>query len=105
MNFRGVIFLQFSYTNKVLSEVLSCVLIDSQKENQHCSPNSVFAVAVGLPDGRQVQEAVPDAEGAGDRVVYARVEEARQRRQDPAEVLRGDCEVKDCQLRTCITVS
>ena len=54
----------------------------------------MFAIAARLPDGRQVQEAVSDAEGAGDRVVDARVEETRQRSQDSAKVLRGDCQVK-----------
>ena len=51
-------------------------------------------LAAGLPDGRQVQEAVPDAEGAGDRLLDARVEEARQRRQNTPKVLRGDYQVQ-----------
>ena len=55
-------------------------------------------IAACLPDGRQVQEAVSDAEGAGDRVVDARVEEARQRRQDSAKVLCGDREVKKSNI-------
>ena len=54
-------------------------------------PRLIFLAC--FPDGREVQEAVPDAQGAGDRLLDAGVEAARQRRQDPAEVLQGDQEV------------
>ena len=58
-----------------------------------CLPSTF---AAGLPDGRQVQEAVPDAEGVGDRVLDARVEEARQRSENTAKVLRRDRQVGTC---------
>ena len=59
-------------------------------------------LAAGLPDGRQVQEAVPDAEGAGDRLLDARVEEARQRRQNTPKVLRGDYQVIQIAISICL---
>ena len=62
-----------------------------QKTSPTSQPSS--SVARGA-DGRQVQEAVPDAEGAGDRFLHAGVEEAGQRCQDHSEVLQGDQEVR-----------
>jgi len=52
------------------------------------------SLAVGRPDGRQVQEAVSHEEGVGDRLVDARVEAFGQRGQDRHPVLQGNQTVR-----------